>query len=213
MTSGPMTDRIILVAFALGLGCTARDLSGGDDDGAADDGATSESETSAAEAGSQSGAVDGGDGGADAGGTPPAPSPSTCAGGSDFVATADLIDTGSGPAGADVTIQNCTAADAWLFQDCCFGAAFDLQRRDEPAEPWRDAIPDVDCNCEGPGDPIVIGAGETYAFEASPSGLDSEPICAVGDLEYRFVLRATRAECEDCWQEVPTTAFAWYCEG
>lgn len=214
-----MTVRIILfVTLAFALGCSARDVS--NDDGAADDGATTQStEESSSGGASQSGTAeaggvsDGGDvSGGDEGETA-APPPSTCADGSDFAATAELIDTGLGPGGADVTLENCTEIEALLFQDCCFGAAFRLQRRDDPGDPWRDTSPDVACDCEGPVEPTVIAPQATFAFMASPSGLDSESICGVGTLEYRFILRAARSDCEDCWQDVPTTAFGWYCEG
>ena len=207
-----MTERILLLtSLLLALGCTAREVSDGG--GAGDDAETTDAtETTGAGGGSQSGAAEGGADSGDGGGTA-APPPSTCADGSDFAATAELIDTGLGPGGASVTIENCTEVDGLLFQDCCFGAGFHLQRRDDPAEAWRDTSPNVACDCAGPVEPTVIAPGTTLQFETNPSGLDSEPICAVGSLEYRYILRAARSDCDDCWQDVPTTAFGWYCEG
>jgi hypothetical protein len=62
-------------------------------------------------------------------------------------------------------------------------------------------------------DPLVVEPMGQISFETNPSGLDAEPVCAVGSVEYRYILEIARSDCADCWQSVTTTAFDWYCEG
>jgi hypothetical protein len=205
------------LALVVAAGCTAREVGDGDG-GGGDTGSTSAATNT--EGASLSGvptsgddapattAVDGSGGGES--GPPP---PTTCADGSDFAATAELIDSGLGPTGAAVTVLNCTDVEALVQQDCCFGAAYQLERRDADSPRWAPTDPAVACDCKGPVDPLVVEPMGQISFETNPSGLDAEPVCAVGSVEYRYILEIARSDCADCWQSVTTTAFDWYCEG
>lgn len=141
--------------------------------------------------------------------------PVDCDGAPDYTATADVLDEGLGPIAAPVTIANCGDATAYVYQDCCYGAAFQLERKDASDAPWRTSMPSVACDCAGPLAPLEIAPGTSIAFDTQPSSFDSEPICEDPYFAiYRWTfLVGPEPDCDECWQSVPTNEFSWYCEG
>ena len=139
-----------------------------------------------------------------------------CEGGATgYLATAEVLDEGLGPTGAPVTIDNCTNEVAYVQQDCCHGAAFMLERKDTVEDPWRMSQPSIDCDCEGPVEPLAIEPLSRIVIETQPAAFDAEPLCVEPySAIYRWTfLVADQPECRDCWQEVPTNEMGWYCEG
>jgi hypothetical protein len=141
--------------------------------------------------------------------------PAMCESEADYTATAEVLDEGLGPTGAPVTIVNCASTIAYVRQDCCYGAAFQLERKDTADGPWRTSMPALACDCEGFVEPLVIEAGGSIVVETNPAAYDAEPICQD---PYSAIYRWTfsvgpEPDCTDCWQAVPTNEFSWYCEG
>ncbi len=132
-----------------------------------------------------------------------------------YLAMAEVLDEGLGPTGAPVTLKNCTETTAYVRQDCCFGAAFFLERKDAPDDPWRMSQPSMDCDCEGFIEPLVIEPGQSMVLETQPASFDAEPLCLD---PYSAIYRWTfsmgaQADCTECWEDVPTNDMNWYCEG
>jgi hypothetical protein len=201
------------LVFVLGpLGCEIK--GSGDDDGG--DEASSETTTTETTGGSTTTSGDETAATAASGdGSETTAAPTDCEGSPDYTATAEVLDEGLGPTGAPVTITNCSDAVAYVYQDCCYGAAFQLERKDTADGPWRTSTPSLACDCSGPVDPLVIEPGASTVVETNPASFDSEPICQDPySAIYRWTfLVGPEPDCEACWQSVPTNEFSWYCEG
>ena len=132
-----------------------------------------------------------------------------------YAATAEVLDEGLGPVGAPVTLANCLDATAYVYQDCCYGAAFQLERKDAADAPWRTSLPSFACDCAGPIEPLVIPPHSEIVVDTNPAQFDIEPICQEPySAIYRWTfLVGDEPDCPDCWQDVPTNEFGWYCEG
>jgi len=211
------------LALALGMvGCTTKGGSEGD-------GASSEAESSETAATGDTGDTGDtgttGDSGSTGGTTSAAETSSTsaepvdCDGAPDYTATAEVLDEGLGPTGAPVTLTNCSDATAYVYQDCCYGATSQLERKDASDEPWRTSSPSFDCDCSGPLDPLVIEPSASIVVDTNPAMYDSEPICEdpyVAIYRWTFLVGADpdpAPDCTDCWESVVTNEFSWYCEG
>lgn len=133
----------------------------------------------------------------------------------EYIATAEVLDEGLGPISAPVTILNCLDGPAYVRQDCCYGAAFQLERKDTADGAWRTSSPAVACDCEGFVEPLVIPPSSSIVVDTNPAQYDAEPICEdpyVAIYRWTFVV-GPEPDCDDCWQSVPTNEFSWYCEG
>jgi hypothetical protein len=205
------------------LGCPGRNLpegegggtSSGSSSGAATEaGSTTSTTTDASSVGSTSPASSSDGSGAD--GSTTTAEPGTCEDAmADYSATAEVIDQGLGPEGATVTIVNCLDELAYVYQDCCYGAAFQLERKNASADPWYPSQPSFVCDCMGPIEPLMIEPLGEIVIETNPAEFDSEPICQEPYFAiYRWIfLVGPEPACAECWQSVPTNEMDWYCEG
>jgi hypothetical protein len=205
------------LAFVLGpLGCTIK--GGGDEGGdeASSEATTSEATTSETTGGDETTSGSETTGTAEsAEGSETTAAPVNCEGSPDYTATAEVLDEGLGPTGAPVTITNCSGEAAYVYQDCCYGATYQLERKDTADGPWRTSTPSFECDCGGPIEPLVIEPGSSIVVETNPAMFDSEPICQDPySAIYRWTfLVGPDPDCPECWQTVPTNEFSWYCEG